>query len=289
MADYIASDKEALMGEPMPEPQASGPSFLTRALRFLVGLTLAALLGIGLGVLGYLGIPRLYQGFTDPVLINATRVAQQEAELQDLRATLDQAEAQGLGSLAEIEAQAETQAAALSESQLRAEALESELEQVQQELSDLGGWRDRVILQETAVGQLAAQLEALQTEIAPGGGPLDRLERGAVLTQASLHVMRARLWLIENNAGLAAEEVEAARLVLIQVAEEAPAEEAGPLQDVVERLRLTLEDLQLRPLVAADDLEIAWQLLAQVLGDRPAAALAPTPTPTPIPTPTPGA
>jgi len=289
MADYTASDKEALMGEPMSEPQPPGPSFLTRALRLLVGLTLAALLGIGLGVLGYVGIPRLYQGFTDPVLINATRVAQQQAELRDLRATLDQADAHGLGSLAEMEAQAATQEVALSESQVRVEALESELEQVQQELSDLGGWRDRVILQETAVAELAAQLEALQTEIAPGGSPLARLERRMALSQASLHVMRARLWLIENNAGLAAEEVEAARLVLIQVAEGAPAEEVGPLQDVVERLRLTLEDLQLRPLVAADDLEIAWQLLAQVLGDRPAAALAPTPTPTPIPTPTPGA
>jgi len=268
MADYTASDKEALMGEPMSEPQPPGPSFLTRALRLLVGLTLAALLGIGLGVLGYVGIPRLYQGFTDPVLINATRVAQQQAELRDLRATLDQADAHGLGSLAEMEAQAATQEVALSESQVRVEALESELEQVQQELSDLGGWRDRVILQETAVAELAAQLEALQTEIAPGGSPLARLERGAILTQASLHVMRARLWLIENNAGLAAEEVEAARLVLIQVAEGAPAEEVGPLQDVVERLRLTLEDLQLRPLVAADDLEIAWKLLTQLLASR---------------------
>jgi hypothetical protein len=268
MADYTASDKAALMGEPMSEPQPPGPSFLTRALRLLVGLTLAALLGIGLGVLGYVGIPRLYRGFTDPVLINATRVAQQQAELQELRATLDQADAQGLGGLAEMEAQAATQAAALSETQLRAEALESELEQVQQELSDLGGWRDRVILQETAVAELAAQLETLQTEIAPGGGPLDRLEQSTILTQASLHVMRARLWLIENNSGLAAEEVEAARALLVQLAEGTPTDETGELQDVVERLRLTLEDLQLRPLVAADDLEIAWKLLTQLLASR---------------------
>jgi hypothetical protein len=268
MVETAGSENEVQLSEPMAEPSASGPSFLTRALRLLVGLTLAALLGIGLGVLGYVGLPWLYRGFSDPGLINATRVAQQQAELRDLRATLDQADAHGLGSLAEMEAQAATQEAALSESQVRAEALESELEQVQQELSDLGGWRDRVILQETAVAELAAQLEALQTEIAPGGSPLDRLERRMALTQASLHVMRARLWLIENNAGLAAEEVEAARLVLIQLAEGAPAEEVGPLQDVVERLRLTLEDLQLRPLVAADDLEIAWKLLTQLLASR---------------------
>jgi hypothetical protein len=103
--------------------------------------------------------------------------------------------------------------------------------------------------------------------------------------------MRARLWLIENNAGLAAEEVEAARTALARVAAVAPAEEVAPLQAVLDRLTLTQEDLQFRPLIAADDLEIAWQLLAQVLGDRPAAALVPTltPTPTPIPTPTPGA
>src|SRR3989337_464729 len=114
MADSTASNKEALRGEPRPEPQASGPSFLTRALRLVVGLTLAALLGIGLGILGYVGIPRLYQGFTDPVLINATRVAQQEAELQDLRATLDQAETQSQSRLAELEGQAAAQATTLA-------------------------------------------------------------------------------------------------------------------------------------------------------------------------------
>jgi len=268
MADYTASDKEALMGEPMSEPQPPGPSFLTRALRLLVGLTLAALLGIGLGVLGYVGIPRLYQGFTDPVLINATRIAQQEAGLRDLRATLEQAEAQGQGRLAELEGQTAAEAATLAEQQVQLDALASELELLQQQVGDLGGSRDRLARQEAALGELAGQVEALQTLIAEGGGPLDRLERRMALSQASLHVMRARLWLIENNAGLAAEEVEAARLVLVQVGEGVPAEEAGPLQDVVERLRLTLEDLQLRPLVAADDLEIAWKLLTQLLASR---------------------
>src|SRR3989304_738032 len=70
------------------------------------------------------------------------------------------------------------------------EALESELEQIQQELSDLGGWRDRVILQETAVAELVAQLEALQTEIAPGGSPLDRLGGGGGLPPGALSLAR---------------------------------------------------------------------------------------------------
>jgi len=268
MVEAAGSEKEVLMGEPMVEPSSSGPSFLTRALRLLVGLTLAGLLGIGLGVLGYVGLPWLYRGFTDPVLINATRVAQQGAELQNLRATLDQAEAQGQDRLVEMEGQAAAQAAMLAEQQVQLDGLASEMEQVQGQVGNLGGSRDRLARQEAALGELAGQVEALQTLIAEGGGPLDRLERRMALSQASLHVMRARLWLIENNAGLAAEEVEAARQVLVQAAEGAPTEEAGPLQDVVERLRLTLEDLQLRPLVAADDLEIAWKLLTQLLASR---------------------
>ena len=268
MVETAGSENEVQLSEPMAEPSSSGPSFLTRALRLLVGLTLAALLGIGLGVLGYVGLPWLYRGFSDPVLINATRVAQQEAELQDLQATLDQAEAQGQGRLAELEGQAAAQTASLAEQQVQLDALASELELLQQQVGDLGGSRDRLAKQEAAIGELAGQVEALQTLIAEGGGPLDRLEWRMALTQASLHVMRARLWLIENNAGLAAEEVEAARSLLAQAAEASPAEEAVPLQDVVERLRLTLEDLQLRPLVAADDLEIAWKLLTQLLASR---------------------
>jgi uncharacterized phage infection (PIP) family protein YhgE len=273
-----------------PEP-STRPSLLVRVLRVLVGLALAALLGIGLGVLGYLGLPWLYRGLTDPMLINATRIADQQNEIVDLRATLDQVSAGEAERLAAIESQAAAQAAALAELQQQAETLASELDQVQQQASDLSGSRQQLAAHEVAIADLTEQLQALQTLILTGGGPVDRLERRTTMTQVSLHVMRARLWLIENNAGLAAEEVEAARTALARVAAVAPAEEVAPLQAVLDRLTLTQEDLQFRPLIAADDLEIAWQLLAQVLGDRPAAALVPTltPTPTPIPTPTPGA
>jgi hypothetical protein len=258
------AEKEALMGMTEVDSPASRPSFLVRALRLLVGLTLAGLLGVGLGVLGYVGIPWLYRGFSDPVLIQATRLARQEAELQDLRASLDQTGVEREDRLAELESQAATQTAELAEQRERAEALTSELERMRGELSELSGSADQLAAQEATLGELAAQLEALQTLIAEGGGPLDRLERNLALTQAGLHVLRARLWLIENNAGLAGEEVEAARAVLEAVAQNAPAEQAAALRDILERLRLTLEDLQLRPLVAADDLEIAWQLLSQM-------------------------
>jgi uncharacterized coiled-coil protein SlyX len=277
MEDLQRSASEPLTSE------AQAPSLLARAVRLLLGLALAGLLGVGLGVLGYVGIPWLYRGFSDPVLIQATRIAAQQTEIVELRAGLDRVSAAEGERLADLEAQVGAQSSALAEQQEQLEGLTSELDRLQRQAGELSGSRDRLARQEAAIAGLSEDVQALQALIETGGTPLERLERRLALMQAAVHLMRARLWLIENNAGLAAEEIEAARTALAQVAQTAPAEEAGLLQDLLERLRLTLEDLQIRPLIAADDLEIAWQLLAQLLevGPIPSPALVPTFTPTP--------
>ncbi len=239
-----------------------GPSLLGRAVRLLLGLTLAVLLGVGLGVLGYVGLPWLYAGFTEPM---ATRIAQQEAELAGLRATLDQVGAQESERLAELDARLATQSAVQQAQQAQIAGLEADLQESQRSLSGLSTSRDRLSRLEAALRELSGQVDELQALVAEGVGPLDQLERRMLLTQASLHMLRARLWLIENNAGLTAEELEASRALLARAVEDAPAADQDPLTQVLARLELTLEDLQLRPLIAADDLEIAWQLLTELL------------------------
>lgn len=246
------------------ETRASGRSLAARILRLLVGLALSVLLGIGLGVLGFVGLPWLYRGFSEPAQANATRIAQQGAELAELRATFDQLSSQEGEQLDALQGQLLGQAAALDEQQGQLAALESDLEELQRSLSRLSGSGDRLARQEAALSELAGEVQALRAALEQGGTPLELLERRLQLAQASLHMLRARIGLIENNAGLAAQEVEAAQAALAQALEKAPLEEQAPMQEVVARLELTLEDLQLRPFIAADDLEIAWQLLADL-------------------------
>jgi hypothetical protein len=81
-----------------------------------------------------------------------------------------------------------------------------------------------------------------------------------MINRAMLHLVRARLGLLENNAGLAAEETVRARDLL---AVTDPDGELKSVQDAIARIDLALEAMQTTPLVAGDDLEIAWKLLVE--------------------------
>jgi hypothetical protein len=77
---------------------------------------------------------------------------------------------------------------------------------------------------------------------------------------------RARLWLTQDNLGLAADDIQMARDILARVAEEGPEAEASVLTPIIARLDLALQDLPDSPVVASDDLDIAWGQLAEAAG-----------------------
>jgi hypothetical protein len=98
---------------------------------------------------------------------------------------------------------------------------------------------------------------------------------------------RSRLSLVENNAGEAEQDVRAARQLLAGLGGEVPEYQVEALSSIIARLDQALIDLPARPVLAADNLEIAWQLLRSGLPGEPTPG--PTLTPgTPTGTPTPG-
>jgi DNA uptake protein ComE-like DNA-binding protein len=90
---------------------------------------------------------------------------------------------------------------------------------------------------------------------------------------------RARLYLAQSNFGLAREDVKSARDLLVTLQNDTKDEARG---QAISRLDLALGNLPAFPVVAAGDLEIAWQILMS--GEAPATA---TPAPTLELTPTP--
>jgi hypothetical protein len=104
-----------------------------------------------------------------------------------------------------------------------------------------------------------------------------------MFTRALDMLGRARLYLAQSNFGLAREDVKSARdlLAALQAESNDPA-----LDQAIARLDLSLGNLPAFPIVAAGDLEIAWQILMS--GEAPATATpAPTVEPTLEATPTP--
>lgn len=214
-----------------------------RALSVLLRLLLVLVIGAGLGAAAYFGLPLAYRGLVEPVRLNAERIQDLEADLQRTRADLTELAERSGARTAELEASSAQARESLAELQAGVEGdlsgLQSELDEVSDRLDGLDH-------------ELSAKLAELERAVADPAEPDAELQRQLAVTRAMLHLMRARLWLIENNLGLAAEQVRLARAALIEV---------QGTEAVVARLDQALAELQTTPLVAAEDLEIAWMLL----------------------------
>lgn len=130
------------------------------------------------------------------------------------------------------------------------------------QIDDLGGQIDG----------LSLELNTAQDEIAENAAALAQKE--AIVTQVSQTltlfriwemVARARLHLVDQNAGLAQADVETAQAILDQMTAEETGELAEALDQVQTRLDLAATALPDDPETAARDLNTAWEALDEVL------------------------
>ena len=198
-----------------------------------VVLSLALLGGLAYGA--YLLWPTVDERFFQPVSDNS-------ADIDTLASRIDGLEVR----IAELESRTET----ILASSDTATAEDTEL---------LGRLDDLA----AAIDAQTARLEGLE-ETAFGLAETDEiaaatLERELTVLKAMELMSRARLSLYQANYGLAREDVVAAREVLanLEVADETVA-------GAIDRLDVTITALPDRPVAAAADLDIAWQL---ILGD----------------------
>ncbi len=223
------------MEEPAP---TAGRRFIATLTRIL----LVALIGLAIGVGAYFGLPLAYRGLVEPVQLNADRIDDLEQQLARTRADLTGLSEHGAERSADLEAASVETRESLGELRV---GIEGDLADLAAELDDLA---DQV----GSLGQtVSSQAEALQT-LEARAEPDVEIQRQLTITRALLHLLRARLWLIENDQVLAAAEVQVARDALEGIA---------GVESAVARLNQALDELVATPLVASEDLEIAWTLL----------------------------
>ncbi|MBL8101021.1 MAG: helix-hairpin-helix domain-containing protein [Anaerolineales bacterium] len=168
--------------------------------------------------------------------------------------------------------------------------LEAEVSLLQTQLEEMN---THVTALETSVEGYSASIQKLQGMQAELDTQLQKnndkilldLKHEVMMTRALDILARARLYLAQSNFGLAKIDVQSARDLLAELQAET---NDDLLLLVLSRLDLTLGNLPDFPVVAAGDLEIAWQILMS--GEAPAkATFTPTPatletsTPTPLP------
>jgi hypothetical protein len=270
--------------ESIPE-DSSEPSGLVRAVRAfgrgMLRLLIIILILAVLGAVAYLTVPLAYRELVLPVrdtaanlhaieTQNAVDQAALSEKLKILQTRLNQLETDGAAQdmkQSDLQSQVNSMRqdqSSLSESLARLDQLESEIRTLNQ--NETGDSR--------RIDQIQATLAAPPVEVL-------RLLREVQTLKVMNLLIRAQVNLAENNYGLAKTDLESARNVLLTLRDSLPENERAGLNPWIARLDLAINELPGSPVIAAGDLEIAYQLLAGLI-------LPPTPTPgalTPTPVP----
>jgi len=269
----VAEEIPAPTPPPPPEKPSAKPasgagfgSFLKGLFFFLLRLIVILLLLTGLAVgIAYLA-PLVYERYVRPVEMNAAQVAALETQ----------------------QAQSATQIASL-----QARLDNAEAGQVKQgtTLTDLTG---RVQTIEAGIAehtQKLAALDEMQAELLKTNeASLAKMDNQIKLLKALEMLARARLFLYQSNFGLARQDAQAAREILVDLQQAAPETSTPELKEALFRLDLVLKNLPDFPVAASVDLDLAWQVLAQGMPPQtpiPTESATLTPVPTELVTPTP--
>ncbi|HEY44748.1 MAG TPA: hypothetical protein G4O11_12265 [Anaerolineae bacterium] len=247
------------------ESEEQKVSAFTRVMRFILRFLFVVVFGIVLGTALYVGVPALYRSTIEPMRANTQRIQELQETLSTGLSTNERQVEQVGERLVEVEGrlaeQGETTAALQAELDGFGEVLEEQastiskfkLMSVQLEAiaDDLDETMDRVELLEVALSEVEF--------------PADQFGRQVRMITAMTMITKARLWLIQDNLGQAAEEISAARELLAEFLVNLTSNDVvdDVLVEIIERLDLALEDVRTTPIVAADELEIAWKLLVE--------------------------
>jgi len=239
-------------------------SLLSRVMRFLLRLLIVVLLGGVFGAAVYFGVPTLYRSAIEPMQVNARRIAELEQALDQVQTTARRQVEQAGERLVEIEGRLAEQGEALAMMQAELEVVQTSLEEQRDRVSRLRNVVDRVEDLTYDLDKTVARVEMLESTLAEVELPAASIGRQLQLIRAMTLLTKARLWLVQDNLGLAAEEISTARDLLAEVVGAEQDGEDQALEQIVDRLDLALTDIRTTPIVAADELEIAWKLLVEV-------------------------
>lgn len=269
--------------EPPSQPSPSSEGFnraLTAFLRGFLRLIVVLLLGGLLGLAIFFGLPYLNRQITEPIQRNSTAIAALQADQRRLESEMDRRlEAAQTRLLAleiaqdNLKEQADTLSSQVTTLQDANAELAATLQANNEHISALATQAAapdpqsteiaRALTRQAAqIDRLQEDLTALETRLDEQDDPvLNELNREIQILKAAQLLTRARLALAFNDVTGARTEINGARAVLAAWLDTAAGDETRGLASVLQRLELALDNLQSAPLLAIEDVELAYQLL----------------------------
>ena len=288
-------------GELPPEKPSFGRRLMQALTAFVRALVRLLIIVIVIGLIGagvYWGVPAIYRSYIQPVQDNTARLDGLSTEIEinyelltqqldSLQTRVDTLEIQndtGKQTISELADQLATAEASLENQAVTIQSLDG----VQEDMATLVS---AVASAEATLDELAATVDDNSDTFLTIGSQLGSHDDALVTIQGEIKILeamqlliRARIFYAENNFGLAQGDIIGAIDILSSLQETGGS--LNNLSDVIQRLELANENIELNPEIAADDLEIAWELLLQSLSIEPSKPTEPLSTPdeTPVPT-----
>jgi chromosome segregation ATPase len=239
-------------------------SAFARVIRVIFRILLVSLIGVILGVAIYFSVQVLYRDYIEPMQATLQRIPEIEEELAQDKAITRKQMGQIGERLAEIEGQLAEQGETLAILLVETDRVLDELEDQDDRIDRLRNMADQVEVLSADLNGMIEKVETLEITLSDVELPTQPINLQLRMIRAMTVLCKARLWLTEDNLGLAAEEIENARDLLASVPEVDSIEGNELLEQIIERLNLALADVRTIPIVAADELEIAWKLMLEV-------------------------
>ena len=233
--------------------------FLAVLLRLVFVVVFAVLIGVGI----YYGVPWVYWRLVFPVQDSAARVQMLQRDLENTRADWNTdltEQGQRISALeGDLAAQRERIAALEMDMGRTDELLTAQGETLSELRIALDSAEETTCQLGDDVETLYGDLDTLRVEMADPNRVAAAFERRLILLQAWGEILKARLCLLEDNAGNARQALALARANLEWVIVLSPEHEAEALIVIWERLDAADMAIEERPFVAMNELEIVWR------------------------------
>lgn len=251
-------------------------AFVRFLVRLLVVLVIIGLLAAGV----YYGLPALYRQYVQPLQTKVTQLASTQAVQEQNNQQLSQRVDDLQNRLNQLETQSDTDKQSLSSLQTGLDNVQAtqqasfgSVEGIQStagaQIQEVNGSVDtlstQIVALSTNVAKSNREFQSVTERLQTADTPVAELSHELQLVKAMEMLTRSRISLINNNLGLAQEDIGAARDLLSALKAQVPAYQVDALDAITSRLNTAYGNLPDSPVLAADDLEIAWKLLLQGL------------------------
>jgi chromosome segregation ATPase len=283
-------------------------------LRLLLVVIIGVLIGGGIFYAVVAGGPALYRAYIQPIESSIARIEGAQTgqseyneflndRVEGLQARVEAMESQSDGykqMLSELQSQIDSINATpdTSEGDVKAD-IENLRQDTETQVAELQTTIDEIVFKidnlDQAVGDLSSSVDdteqsliEMADQMSDQDTPIEALRRELRLVQAMELLTRARMNIAENNIGRATEDITAAQELLTNLESLVPKYQTETVAAINERVGSALEMIPDSPVLAADELEIAWELLRRGLPGEPELQAAPDAAPTEVEaTPTP--